>query len=132
VSKAVVDVDAFIRELAHPCEREIFAVRRVVLEADLSITESIKWNAPSFATTVHFATFQLRSPTIQLVLHLGAKPQPAATVRAAIGEPSAGLAWKSADRAVMTFANIADVEERAAGLTRMIQVWIQYLRMTNL
>jgi Domain of unknown function (DU1801) len=122
------NIDAFIHALAHPCETEIFAVRRIVLDADPSITESIKWNAPSFATTDHFATFHLRAKSgVQLILHLGAKPQPHATVRAATDEPSAGLVWKSADRAVMTFATVTDVEQRAAALTRVVQVWIRHI-----
>ncbi len=121
-------MEAFIRSLAHPREAEIFAIRAVLLAADPRIAESIKWNAPSFSTTEHFATFQLRGKSgVQLVLHLGAKPRPDSLVRTSIDEPAAGLDWKGADRAVLTFTDLADVEARKGPLTRVVRTWIRHL-----
>ena len=121
-------MEAFIRSLAHPREAEIFAIRAILLAADPRIAESIKWNAPSFSTTEHVATFQLRGKSgVQLVLHMGAKPRPDSRVRTSIDEPAAGLDWKSADRAVLTFADLADVEARKEPLTRVVRAWIRHL-----
>ncbi len=70
-------VDAFLARLDHPLKPEIEAVRAIILGADPRITESIKWNAPSFALTEHFATFELRPvETVQVVFHTGAKVRP--------------------------------------------------------
>lgn len=125
---APTEMDAFIRSLAHPREAEIFAIRAVLLAADPRIAESIKWNAPSFSTTEHFATFQLRGKSgVQLVLHLGAKPRPDSLVRTSVDEPAAGLDWKGADRAVLTFADLADVEARKEPLTRVVRAWLRHL-----
>jgi hypothetical protein len=54
---------------------------------------------------------------LQLVLHLGAKPRPDATVRAAIPDPESHLEWKSADRATVNFRDLADIQERESGFT---------------
>ena len=64
------DVESFIASLEHPFKREILALRAVILAADDGIAESIKWNAPSFSTSEHFATFHLRARDgVQVVLH---------------------------------------------------------------
>jgi hypothetical protein len=48
--------------------------RQIILDADASIAEGIKWNAPSFYTSEYFATIQLRAKDgVQVILHLGAK-----------------------------------------------------------
>ncbi|MCE9578287.1 MAG: DUF1801 domain-containing protein [Deltaproteobacteria bacterium] len=121
------DIDAFVRALGHAREREIFAIRAIILAVDPRIGEAIKWNAPSFHLADHFATFHLRSPSsVQLILHLGAKPRPGAAVRS-IDEPAAGLEWKGPDRAVLTFVDLADVRARAAALTRVVRAWIGHL-----
>lgn len=125
---APTGMEAFIRSLAHPREAEIFAIRAILLAADPRIAESIKWNAPSFSTTEHFATFHLRGKSgVQLVLHLGAKPRPDSLVRTSIDEPAAGLEWKGPDRAVLTFTDLADVEARKEPLTRVVRAWIRHL-----
>ncbi len=127
-ASAPAEMEAFVRSLAHPREVEIFAIRAVLLAADPRIAESIKWNAPSFSTTEHFATFQLRGKSgVQLVLHLGAKPRPDSLVRTSIDEPAAGLEWKGPDRAVLTFTDLADVEARKEPLTRVVRAWLRHL-----
>ena len=49
-------VDAFMRAMDHPMKAEIEAVRQLILAADPSINEGIKWNGVSFLTTDHIAT----------------------------------------------------------------------------
>ncbi|MDP3274260.1 MAG: DUF1801 domain-containing protein [Deltaproteobacteria bacterium] len=123
-----VSIEAMIRGLKHPHEAEILAIRALVLAVDPSITEAIRWNAPSFATTEHFATFHLRGATgVQLVLHLGAKPRPDATLRETLDEPTAELTWKSADRAVLYFASLSDVAARSEAVTRVLRTWIAHV-----
>ena len=113
---------------AHALQPVIEAVRAVILEADDRIKEGVKWNAPSFYTTEHFATFHLRSSTrVQLVLHLGAKPRAGVTVRNAIAESSVPLEWRGPDRAIVTFATVAEVRRHRAAFTRLVQQWIEHV-----
>ncbi|MEP6763256.1 MAG: DUF1801 domain-containing protein [Gemmatimonadaceae bacterium] len=70
----VNDVEMFLRDLDHPQKPAILLLRKIILSADKEISESIKWNAPSFATTEYFATFNLRAKQrVQIVMHLGAR-----------------------------------------------------------
>lgn len=120
------EVDALLATLDHPQLDAIEALRRIILQADPRIGEAVKWNAPSFHTTEHFATFHLRAKTgLQLVLHLGAKARPDATVRATVADPHRLLQWKSADRATIALRDLAEVEAKCDALTHIVRQWIE-------
>lgn len=121
-------VETFLAALDHPRKPEILAVRRVILGVDATIREDVKWNAPSFHTTEHFATFHLRAKDgVQVVLHLGAKPRPDAAVRAALPDPSGLLFWKSADRATVTFRDMAEVKASGKAFAAIVRAWIEHV-----
>lgn len=106
--------------------RTVDALRAIVLDADTRVEEGVKWNSPSFHIGgEHFATLRLGGKAgVQLVLHLGAKPRPDATVRESVPDPDGLLEWKSADRAVVTFADGAAVERARASLPAILRGWI--------
>ncbi|MES2524401.1 MAG: DUF1801 domain-containing protein [Gemmatimonadota bacterium] len=119
-------VPEFLAALEHPHIAEILALRDIILSADARITEEIKWNAPSFRTSQHFATFHLRAKDgVQVVLHLGAKPRPDATVRDTVADPMALLQWRSADRATITFRDLADIAAKESAFASIIRQWIE-------
>jgi hypothetical protein len=123
------DVDALLATLDHPQLDAIEALRRIILSVDPRIGESVKWNAPSFHTTEHFATFHLRAKTgFQLVLHLGAKGRPDATVRTSVADPHTLLQWKSVDRATITLRDVADLEVKREALTQILRHWVEEVR----
>lgn len=120
------DVEAFIAALGHPFEREIRALREIILGADLRIAEGIKWNAPSFRTAEWFATFHLRARDgVQLILHLGAKKRDDADV--SIADPDALLRWLAADRASVTFRDLAEIEAKRSAFAGVIRQWIAHV-----
>jgi hypothetical protein len=122
------DVERFLAALDHPQRNAILALRAIILGADARIAESVKWNAPSFHTSEHFATFHLRAKTgVQVVLHLGAKPRPDATVRDSIDDGASLLEWRSPDRALATFRDLADVEEKRAAFAAIVRQWIAFV-----
>lgn len=125
---APTDVDALLATLEHPLTPVILALRSIVLGVDPSITESIKWNAPSYATAEHFATFHLRAAdAVQLVLHLGAKARPDAALRERIADPDALLQWRGSDRATVTFRDLRDVEAKRAAFADVLRQWITFV-----
>jgi hypothetical protein len=124
---AAGSVDAFMDRLDHPLKAEIEAVRRVILAADASIQEAIKWNGPSFRTTEFFATFHLRpQDRVQLIFHLGAKvrkPAPKITLT-----DSAGLVkWLAPDRCTVTLAAGPTGAKQHAALAAIVREWIAYV-----
>lgn len=121
-------VAAFLAALDHPLKPVIVALRDVILSADPSIAEGIKWNAPSFYTTEHFATFHLRAKDgVQIMMHLGAKPRDTAQTGIAIDDPAGLLQWLAKDRASVTFRDLGEVEARRDAFTDIIRQWLKYV-----
>jgi len=123
------EVDAFLAALEHPFKGEILAVRRIILDADPSISEGIKWNAPSFRTSEWFATFHLRAKGgVQVILHLGAKKRPDANPRASIADPDGLLEWLADDRAAIRFSDVDEVNARGPALAALVREWVGEVR----
>jgi hypothetical protein len=118
-------VEAFLVTLDHPYKPEIMALRQIILGADPAITEEIKWNAPSFRTTEHFATFQLRAKDgIQIIFHLGAKVTAATATGMTIADSAALLTWLAKDRASVIFRDLAEIQTKQAAFSDLVRAWI--------
>ncbi len=128
-ASAPESVESFLEALDHPHKPTILALRRIILAADPRIGEEVKWNAPSFRTAEHFATFHLRARDgVQVVLHLGAKVRgdtPASGI--AVADPHGLLEWRTGDRATATFRDEADVAARGAAFAEIIRQWIAHV-----
>ncbi len=121
-SNAVVD---FLEKLDHPHKAVIEALRSIILRVDSRIREEVKWNAPSFYITEHFATFKLRPlNTVQLVLHTGAKVKDNAGA-VEIDDPAGLLTRPATDRCLATFSGMEDVESRGAAFEQIVKQWIE-------
>lgn len=70
-------VEEFLRELSHPLQAEVEAVRSIIKGVNKDINEEIKWNAPSFNFKGEYlVTFNLRdTKRIHLVFHNPLIPQ---------------------------------------------------------
>lgn len=120
-------VNTFMDQLDHPRLAEIEAVRAIILGADTRINETIKWNAPSFSTSEHFATFRLQPHNVvQVVFHTGAKVK-STTTEMRIDDPAHLLKWVTTDRCTVTFADMEDVEAKAVALQAIVRQWIDQM-----
>ena len=127
-SRTDPDVLAFLEALEHPLKDEVAAIRRLLLDADPSIHEAIKWNAPSFRTTDFFATFHLRAKdAVQLVFHMGAKAKATAKTGVDIPDPEGLLKWLAKDRALVTLGAGEALEARKPALQALVREWIRWL-----
>lgn len=125
---APADVETFFATLDHPHAAELRLLRQIILAADPSIAEGIKWNVPSFRTTEYFATLHLRAKRgVGVIMHFGAKKRDDLSARAAIADEGAVLEWLAEDRAVATFLDLKDVEARRAAFTEILRQWIKHV-----
>ena len=125
---AFTEVETFLASLDHPFKQEILALRKIMLAADPSIAEDIKWNAPSFRTSEYFATFHLRAKDgVQLILHLGAKVRDTSISSNAIADPDALLEWLGKDRATIRFRDLKDIGAKQSAFADVIRRWIKYV-----
>ena len=121
-------VIAFLRDLEHPLKRELETVRQLILDASPAIREGIKWNAPSFLTTDHFATFNLRTPDrLRLILHTGAKTKETAKTGVKVEDPAGLLEWLAKDRCLVTFRDGKDIQARGAALQALLREWMKWV-----
>lgn len=122
------DVETWLAALDHPCKEEVLVLRQIILAADPAITEEIKWNVPSFRTSEHFATLNLRvKKGIGVILHFGAKKSEISTTGVAIDDPESLLEWLAKDRALVTFRDSGDIAAKRSAFTRLIRQWIEHV-----
>jgi uncharacterized protein YdhG (YjbR/CyaY superfamily) len=124
-SKDQQEVDAFLASLEHPLIAEIQQVRTIIKAANIDLQENIKWNAPNYALNgVDCITMSLSNKKkIQIIFHRGAKKQSIPDVKW-INDTSGILDWKTNDRAIATFNNIADIESQKDHFKDIVNKWL--------
>lgn len=69
-------VTAYMQVLEHPLKAEIEALRSIIKETDVRISERIKWKAPSYYCKEDFLTFNHRmQDKVHLIFHNDAIPK---------------------------------------------------------
>jgi len=119
-------VETFLATLDHPSRQEILVLRQIILDADPTIVEGIKWKVPSFHTSDYFATMNLRVKSgIGVILHFGAEKSDISITGVAIPDPDSLLKWLANDRAMVTFRDLADIAARRSAFSNLIREWIK-------
>jgi hypothetical protein len=67
------EVDQWLDQAGHPLEAAMRRARDIILEADGRVTESIKWNTPTFAYRGNIASFNPSKSVISIMFHRGAE-----------------------------------------------------------
>ena len=119
-------VTKFLEELNHPFRNEIEKLRQIILAANDSLVENIKWNAPNYSIdNADRITMRIMPPKkqVQLIFHRGAKVKEAPKHQL-VADKSKLLIWKEMDRAVATFNNMEKIESAKSDLTEIVNEWI--------
>lgn len=120
-SKLNGEVSAFLDPLEHPFRKEIEQLRKIILSADKSLSENIKWNGPNYSIADEDrVTMRVQPPSkqVQLILHRGSKKR-AQPKDKLIAHKSKLLTWKENDRAIITFKSLQDIEQAKEELTEV-------------
>jgi hypothetical protein len=118
-------VKAWLDSLS-PGDREaVDRLRRIVTSAHPGLTETIKWNAPSFADgDQDRVTLGVeRKGGVRLVLHRGVAVKDAAAFR--FDDPEAVAKWPAPDRGVISLKTLADIDARGLAIGRLVRRWIE-------
>ncbi|MBX7111681.1 MAG: DUF1801 domain-containing protein [Dehalococcoidia bacterium] len=67
------DVDHWLEERAHPLDVAMRRARDIILATDDRITESIKWNTPTFEFHGNIVSFNPSKKLVSLMFHRGAE-----------------------------------------------------------
>jgi hypothetical protein len=125
-SNKLQDVEAFIQTSKHAMKSAMIALRVIILNTDKSLTEQIKWNAPSFChQDDDRITFNLSKPDcLQVIWHCGAKSKDRKGKENLFEDDSGLLEWLSPDRAISRFYSEAEVAKSKATITKLVKRWI--------
>jgi hypothetical protein len=107
------EVDEWFAERQHPLTDAMQLARKLILEADTRVTESIKWKTPTFSYNGNIVSFNPSKKFVSLMFHRGAEIQ-------------GNFPHLEGDGhlvRVMRFADANDVEAKREELQAVIRAW---------
>jgi hypothetical protein len=109
-------VDAWFEQYANPQRDLVKAVREAVLDADERVTETVKWQAPTFVYKGNIASFYPKTKThASLMFHRGAM----------LDDPDGLLEGEGDVSRVARFLDADDLGRKREALQRLIRNWIE-------
>jgi hypothetical protein len=109
-------VDAWFERYDNPQKPLVQAVRAVILDADPRMTETIKWQAPTFMYKGNVASFYPRSTKhVSLMFHTGAS----------LPDPTGLLEGEGDTSRVARFLDEEDLAAKADALRGLVSAWIE-------
>ncbi len=109
------EVDAWFEAKNHPQEVPMQRVREVILAADPRVTETIKWQTPTFMFEGNIASFNPAKNLVSLLFHRGSE----------IAGNHPRLVGDGKLTRTMRFADLDEVNEAADELQAVIRSWIE-------
>ncbi len=102
------------------------AVLEAVVDACPALTETIKWNAPTFCNEgKDRMTIMLhKKDRVGLILHTGAKPKEDKKAPHLYQDDTGLLEWNSNIRATITFGDYADFSSKKNLFKKAVKRWI--------
>ena len=113
-------VDAYLAELEHPFKEEVQQLRQIVLGANTSIEERIKWKSPSFHSGgTDLGAFELRPRDfVRLVLVFP---------HGLVDDPESIMLGDWSDRRELRFTGADDIEAKRRALENIVNAWVSRL-----
>ena len=108
------EVDAWMAKYDNPMKPLVERVRRIILDADSRIEETIKWQTPTFAYKGNLASFQPRAKKFaSLLFHTGAS----------IEGDFPSLEGGEQVARYMRFSDLDDVAAKEGELRQVVAAW---------
>ena len=109
------EVDEWFERYDNPQKDLADAVRRAILDADERVTETIKWQAPTFVYRGNIASFYPKTKThASLMFHQGAS----------LPDPTGLLEGSGDVSRVAKFLDADDLDRKRAALQEIIRAWV--------
>ena len=110
------EVDAWFDRYDNPQRDLVDAVRRVILDADDRVTETVKWQAPTFMYRGNIASFYPKSRAhVSLMFHTGAS----------LPDPHGLLEGEGDVSRVAKFVDAEDLDQKTPALQELIRTWVE-------
>jgi len=106
-------VDAWFAERRHPLEEAMQLARRLILDADERVAESVKWKTPTYSFKGNIVSFNPSKKHVSLLFHRGAE----------IPGHFPLLEGDGKLVRTMRFADVGEVEAAADELQAVVRAW---------
>lgn len=120
-------VDEFLASLPDNKRSQVLKIRGYVLAANPSLTEHIKWNAPSYAFDGQDRiTFNLlnKEGLVKLVFHTGGTRTEDKRGKPVMDDPFSVVEWVSDIRGVVTFTDLDDITSKEKAVKSLVARWL--------
>lgn len=117
---------AFLSKFHDERKSLVEAVLKAILEACPHVSETIKWNAPTFCYEgKDRMTIMLhKKDRVGLILHTGAKPKEDKKAPRLYQDDTGLLEWNSNIRATITFHDVADFSSKRNLFKKAVKRWV--------
>ena len=117
---------AFLSKFHDERKSLIEAILEAILEACPNLSETIKWNAPTFCYEgKDRMTIMLhKKDKVGLILHTGAKPKEDKKAPHLYQDDTGLLEWNSNIRATITFYAVADFSSKRNLFKKAVKRWV--------
>ncbi|MGZ8737326.1 MAG: DUF1801 domain-containing protein [Nocardioides sp.] len=110
------DVDAWFERYDNPQKDLVQAVRRTILDADERVSETIKWQAPTFMYKGNLASFYPKSTKhVSLMFHTGSS----------LPDPTGPLEGEGETSRVARILDEKDLAAKTEALRGLVAAWIE-------
>jgi len=119
-------VDEFLNGLNENQRSQVLKLREYIFEIEPSLTEHIKWNAPSYVKEdedrMTFNTMNKES-IVKLVFHMGATKKEDKNGQPVLDDAHL-IEWVSNIRGYMTFTTLDEIIANKREIKRTVQEWL--------
>lgn len=125
--KQYADIPDFLNDLPPDKKAQVELLRTIIKAAEPSLTEHIKWNAPSYVFDgMDRVTFNLlnKEGLVKLVLHVGGTRPENKKGTPVMSDDSGLIAWQSDIRGILTFTDLADIKAKQKTITDILSRWL--------
>lgn len=106
---------------------QINALRQIIMQAETSLEENVKWNAPNYIYRGEDRiTFNLmnKQDIVKVILHMGATMKENKTGEPILKDDEGIVEWNSDIRGTINFVDMDDINESKERLKRVIRSWL--------
>ena len=102
-------------------------ILKTIIEACPILTESIKWNAPTFCynNKDRMTILLHKKDRVGLILHTGAKPKEDKKAPSLYSDDTELLEWNSNIRATISFSDLPDFQSKRNLFKKAVKRWIE-------
>jgi uncharacterized protein YdhG (YjbR/CyaY superfamily) len=107
--------------------KQIILVREVIMAAEPSLRETLKWNAPNYTYKGEDRiTFNVmnKQNKVKIVIHMGATKKENKSIKPILTDAYGLIEWNSNIRGTIDFDDLNDVQSKQELLKKVITGWL--------